>query len=141
MKKCFIIGPESKKLLARLEGNSGGYTWITYDGCDIRNDTGLQQATEWIMEFRPEYVLIGLTDFDPSECENEKQFSRFLESHDIPAHFLLPERLRLHNIKAMEMSMETGVKDLWSCPLRGSEFLQHILAYIHASRQPVLANS
>lgn len=139
MKKCFIIGPEAKKLLARLEANSGGYTWITYDGCDIRNDSGLQQATEWIMEFRPEYVMVGLTDFDPADCENEKQFSEFLEERGIPAHFLLPERLRLHNIKAMEMSLQTGIKDLWSCPLKGIEFLQHILAYIRVCQHPVPA--
>jgi hypothetical protein len=101
----------------------------------------MKNAVEWINEWNPAYVLVGLNDFDDENCVNEQQLSWFLESKSIPAHFHLPERLGIHNVTAMALSAKTGIKDLWSCPLGGEKFWNHIQNFVAAHSWPKINRS
>lgn len=140
MKFCCVISPDSRSLVARLEGNTGGFEWFIFD-CDITTEDGLKNVITWLEEMAvlPQYVLVGLTSFDENNCENEKRLSDYLQSKEIPTQFLLHEALGIHNVQAIAMSAKTGITDLWSCPLRGAELLQMIVAYIKVAKEPVLA--
>lgn len=140
MSVCCVIGKNPQNLLDRLEGYTGGHNWVTYD-CDIRTQKGLDDVVAWLTELKPAYVLVNLSQFDKNDCTNEKRLSWFFEGHDIPAQFYLPEELGIHNVMAIVMSAETGIKDLWSCPLRGVELFQMINGYMKVAREPILART
>ena len=132
---CCVISSDSRSLLERLEGNTGGFHWIMFD-CNIATEAGLNKAIDWLTEISNSvtYVLVGLTQFDQNNYEKERRLSDFLQSKKIPAQFLLHELLGIHYLQAIDLSAKTGIVDLWSCSLTGLDMLQHIVSYIQASK-------
>lgn len=140
IEKICIISPNPKSLLQRFEDCAQSITVLLFE-CNINNRQEAFTATGFLRNHKPDYVLIGLNEFDPENCIPVLEVSLFLEEGKIPAHFLLAEALDVHVVTAQEWSLKTGIRDLWSCPLQGKEFFEYILNQSSIYRIPEFTRS